>query len=275
MFQFKNIYVNYLHVSANANCTRDVDSIIFDVHLMQTSLSGRVLNRNCAIFVVGDVGFGNLAWWHSDLTFSSETKSCASCRSIGQNRLITRKKWKTFRITTNMWSTCDLSFLNGEWNDQVEGSQPCHIQTVESHWSVRCLFVWQMNKYHDDGHINSERRVITADVTNTVQDRYASFQTPTNGMGLKESWRWMMGEQQLWSRWGWWHWQTLQERESEKRWGQKHWQVRERRVEEEDAQLAILLNVAQATLVIVKMAGFVSQCWTHGLHREDKSPGTN
>lgn len=35
--------------------------------------------------------------------------------------------------------TCDLSFLNGEWDDQVEWSQPCHIQTIHSHWSVRCL----------------------------------------------------------------------------------------------------------------------------------------
>lgn len=35
--------------------------------------------------------------------------------------------------------TCDLSFLDGEWNHQVKRSQTCHIQPVHSHWSVCCL----------------------------------------------------------------------------------------------------------------------------------------
>lgn len=43
----------------------------------------------------------------------------------------------TLRLVTSF--TCDLSLLDGEWDDQVEWSQPRHIQTVHSHWSVCCL----------------------------------------------------------------------------------------------------------------------------------------
>lgn len=42
-------------------------------------------------------------------------------------------------FVTDSLSTCDLSLLDGEWDDEVERSQPRHIQTIQSHRSVRCL----------------------------------------------------------------------------------------------------------------------------------------
>lgn len=35
--------------------------------------------------------------------------------------------------------TRDLSLLDGEWDDQVKRSQPCHVQTIHSHRPVCCL----------------------------------------------------------------------------------------------------------------------------------------
>lgn len=41
--------------------TRDVDAIVFNVHLMQTGFSGSVLDSDGAVLVVCDVRLGNLA----------------------------------------------------------------------------------------------------------------------------------------------------------------------------------------------------------------------
>ena len=60
--------------SSDGCCTWDVDSVIFDVHLMQASLSGRILDSNSAVLVVCDVRLGHLARWHSDVTFSRGQK---------------------------------------------------------------------------------------------------------------------------------------------------------------------------------------------------------
>lgn len=83
--------------------------------------------------------------------------------------------------------TCDLSLLDGEWDDQVKWSQPCHIQTIHSHRSVRCL--------EDRGQRSDTACVevgmmgvvtVTAYVTDAVNSagqRGTSFHTPTNTIG--------------------------------------------------------------------------------------------
>lgn len=48
-------------------------------------------------------------------------------------------EWGSICQCRSDYVTCDLSFLDGERDDQVKRSQPCHIQTVHSHWSVCCL----------------------------------------------------------------------------------------------------------------------------------------
>lgn len=55
--------------SSEASHTRDVEAIIFDVHLVQAGFSGSVFDSNSAVLVVCDVRLGYLARWHSDLTF--------------------------------------------------------------------------------------------------------------------------------------------------------------------------------------------------------------
>lgn len=50
--------------------TRDVNAVIFYVHLMQPSFDWRILDSNSAVLIVRDVRLGNLARWHSDFTFN-------------------------------------------------------------------------------------------------------------------------------------------------------------------------------------------------------------
>lgn len=55
-----------------AQLTWNVVPIIFDVHLVQASLCGLVLNCDGAILIVGDVWAGGLARRHPDLTLNDK-----------------------------------------------------------------------------------------------------------------------------------------------------------------------------------------------------------
>lgn len=67
--------MHFLQTFLRLSRTRDVDAVVLDVHLVQTGLSGSVLDGNSAVLVVCDVRLGHFARWHSDLTLSRRTET--------------------------------------------------------------------------------------------------------------------------------------------------------------------------------------------------------
>lgn len=90
-----------------------MDAIIFDVHLMQASLHGSILDSNSAILVIRYVRRGNLARWHSDLTFSRE-KQTVSHSILGFNQSVLAGVHKCLSpVISPFWMVNGMTRSNG------------------------------------------------------------------------------------------------------------------------------------------------------------------
>ncbi len=111
--------------------TWDVYSVIFDVHLMQASLSWGIFHCDCAVLVIGNIRLGHFSRRHSYIT----------CKAWGthKNLLVEIRTFLLFDSFVKQ-NTCNFSFLDGERNDQVEGSQTSYVQSVHAQLPVCSLW---------------------------------------------------------------------------------------------------------------------------------------